>query len=81
MNGYAQDYLEAATGMFRAMGASEERACTCAAYALAAEIDRAIQQHGSCGAGTLQTRAAELRVRTQGLRAEDRSRKAQQAPA
>ncbi|WP_017941687.1 hypothetical protein [Thioalkalivibrio sp. ALE6] len=81
MNGYASDYLEAAVAMFRAMGATEERACKCAAYALASEIDRAVQQHGSCGASTLQARAAELRLRTQGLRAEDRHRHAAQVTA
>lgn len=81
MNGYASDYLEAAVAMFRAMGATEERACQCAAYALADEIDRQFAVQSWCGPARLQARAAEFRVRTRDIRAEDRARKAQRGAA
>ncbi|WP_018869531.1 hypothetical protein [Thioalkalivibrio sp. ALgr3] len=79
MSGYAREYLDAATAMFEAMGASD--ACQCAASALADEIDRQFQAEGWCGPARLQARAAEFRVRTRDIRAEDRARKAKRGAA
>lgn len=79
MNGYASDYLEAAVAMFEAMGATD--ACQCAASALADEIDRQFAVQSWCGPARLQARAAEFRVRTRDIRAEDRARKAKRGAA